>query len=63
MEKEELLRSYTKNSHISYKNNNPADRKMSILEHTLSMLGDISSRGVGGGVATKIASPIVARRE
>ena len=36
---------------------------MSILERTLSLLGDISSRGVGGGVATNTASPIVARRE
>ena len=63
MEKEELLRSYTNKSHISYNEGQTQERKMSILEQALSVLGDISSRGVGGGVATNTASPIVARRE
>ena len=63
MEKEELSRSYTNTSHKSYNESYTQERKMSILERTLSLLGDISSRGIGGGVATNTASPIVARRE
>ncbi len=61
-EKEELSRSRYM-SHLSARENYPEERKMSVLEHALSVLGDISSRGVGGGVATKLASPIMARRE
>ncbi len=49
------------NSNLSFKsvNNNGIERKKTILEQTLSILGDISSRGAGGGIATKLASPIV----
>ncbi len=61
-EKDELSRSRYM-SHLSARENYPEERKMSVLEHALSVLGDISSRGVGGGVATKLASPIMARRE
>jgi hypothetical protein len=50
-EKEELSRSRYM-SHLSARENYPEERKMSVLEHALSVLGDISSRGVGGGVAT-----------
>jgi hypothetical protein len=60
-EKEELSKSGYM-SHLA-RENCAEERKISILEHALSVLGDISSRGVGGGVATKLASPIVARRE
>ena len=48
---EELSRSRYM-SHLSARENYPEERKMSVLEHALSVLGDISSRGVGGGVAT-----------
>jgi len=61
-EKDELSRSRYM-SHLSARENYTEERKMSVLEHALSVLGDISSRGVGGGVATKLASPIMARRE
>ncbi len=61
-EREELSRSRNM-SHLSVRENYTEERKMSVLEHALSVLGDISSRGVGGGVATKLASPIMARRE
>ncbi len=37
--------------------------KTSFLEKKLSMLGDISSRGMGGGAQTKFASPIAERRQ
>ena len=62
MEREEQLRSFTNKSRVSYYDNNEKERK-SLIEKALSVLGDISSRGVGGGVATNTASPIVARRE
>jgi hypothetical protein len=60
MEKE---RSFTNKSRISQYDSHPQERKPSFIEQALSVLGDISSRGVGGGVATNTASPIVARRE
>jgi hypothetical protein len=61
-EKDEFSRSRYM-SHLSAREQYPEERKISVLEHALSVLGDISSRGVGGGVATKLASPILARRE
>jgi hypothetical protein len=59
MEKE---RSFTNKSRISQYEAHPHERT-SFIEKALSVLGDISSRGVGGGVNTNTASPIVARRE
>jgi hypothetical protein len=64
MEREEVYRSYSRSridQNGSIKGGN--ERKLSVLEKTLSVLGDISARGAGGGIATKPASPIAARRD
>ena len=63
MEREEMFRSYSRSRIDQNGSIIGNERKLSVLEKTLSVLGDISARGAGGGIATKLASPIAARRD